>query len=209
MKLRTLALLLALSFASVGASGSEIPFYLYVQSGHSGAQTQVDVNHSTVWSFTPNVDFILGGGMLVMKDGPKTSGDIGLTLSLGGSAEIVLTNSAFTQSWTETSFSFPTSVLLQAGKVYSLTVHSLVPDEQTKAYFIKGDVTQFGFKDATGQVLSPGSFTVVTDPPPPPPPGAVPEPAALMLCAGGLMLVSLIVLARRRRAVAEEPAPRG
>lgn len=49
--------------------------YYFVTTDHTGAQVQLDANHSSFWSFTPSVSFLLGGGKFVLKEGPATSGD--------------------------------------------------------------------------------------------------------------------------------------
>jgi hypothetical protein len=41
----------------------------------TGAQTQIDYQHTTTWSFTlpANVTWVLKGGTLMMKDGAQTT----------------------------------------------------------------------------------------------------------------------------------------
>jgi hypothetical protein len=55
------------------------PYYL-VATTITGANTKIDDSASTVWSFNVSQDFDLGGGALVMKDGPQTSEHLYLTL---------------------------------------------------------------------------------------------------------------------------------
>ena len=55
------------------------PIY-YLATGQTGAQTQIDVNHTSSWVMTPNVNFDLGGGLFTMKDGSSTSATVNLSL---------------------------------------------------------------------------------------------------------------------------------
>jgi hypothetical protein len=126
------------------------PVYYFVTTGQQGAQTQIDVNHSSSWTFNVVSDFTLGGGKFEMKDGPQTVQDITLNVwqgSIGGTlyAQKTLTNPQFDtvhggnpQSYDTTVFLFPLNVTLQGGNTYVVNLTSTAIDAQSKAYFIKG-----------------------------------------------------------------------
>ena len=84
----TFAFLLAVSLC--GAT----PIY-YLQTGQTGAQTQIDVNHTSTWLLTPNIDFDLGGGLFVMKDGSNTSARVTLSIYQGNDDNGPLLGSAW------------------------------------------------------------------------------------------------------------------
>jgi hypothetical protein len=54
--------------------------YYLVATTIQGANTKIDISATTTWNFTVTQDFDLGGGALVMKDGPQTSEQLYLTL---------------------------------------------------------------------------------------------------------------------------------
>ena len=58
----------ALGAALSGAAAADPTIY-YLETGHTGAQTQIDTNHTTSWSFNATWGWTLGGGNFVMKDG--------------------------------------------------------------------------------------------------------------------------------------------
>ena len=143
MKLCTAFLCLALH---CGAS----PIY-YLATGQTGAQTQIDVNHTSSWEMTPNLNFDLGGGLFTMKDGSSTSATVILTLYQGidatGSvlASLNLTHASFCiqvgncGQFATHQFFFATPVALVPGTTYFAALTSAAADVQSLAYFIKND----------------------------------------------------------------------
>ena len=116
-------------------------YYLYT--GQTGAQTQIDTNHTTSWLLTANSAWTLGGGRFVMKCGSATTGDISLVVRTGSAtgsevARVTLPVGSFTQSFTETAFNFAQVLTLQANTTYYIGIESSAPDVQSQAYFIKG-----------------------------------------------------------------------
>ena len=75
-----------LLFAHFGAA---TPIY-YLATGQTGAQTQIDLNHTSSWVITPNIDFGFNGGLFTMKDGSSSSADQTLSVYKGSDATGVL-----------------------------------------------------------------------------------------------------------------------
>src|SRR5579863_2821409 len=73
----------------------------YLATGQTGAQTQIDVSHTSTWELIPNIDFSFGGGLFQMKDGQTASDDVLLSLYQGTDATgtllgtLTLSNTAF------------------------------------------------------------------------------------------------------------------
>ena len=60
----------------------------YITTGQTGAQTQIDVNHTSTWTFTPASNTTLSGGYFTMKDGSATTADVTLSLYAGPTASL-------------------------------------------------------------------------------------------------------------------------
>ncbi|MEZ5402729.1 MAG: PEP-CTERM sorting domain-containing protein [Bryobacteraceae bacterium] len=184
MKIRAAVLFLT------AAVSSQATFY--VATDHTGAQTQIDTDHTSEWLFLPNVDFQLSGGLFEMKAGSSASDTITLALYQGMSAagtlltSVTLDHSQFCAQagncgqFSLHTFLFPAPFSLQAGLIYYVSLTSMAPDVQSKAYFIKSDNTFIS--DSLRNPVNPPPVTF--DPPPP----EVPEPgtAALMIVGAGV-----------------------
>ncbi len=156
--------------------GCAEPIYYFVTSGQTGKQTQIDINHSSSWDFAVINDFLFGGGVLTMKDGPSTTAEVTLAVWEGGNrlAYVTLDNTPFSHSYASVHSDLPAAVWLLARRSYSIRLTSIAPDRQNSAYFIKA--TSYGFFDANGNPLSPDPFN---------PPVGTPEAPAWSLVAGG------------------------
>ena len=161
----------------------------YVYTGQTGAQTQIDVNHTSTWSLAPASTFLFGGGIFNIKEGSATTANITLSLYLGVDASGTLLNSvtlgpgSFTQSFTSTNFFFASPVALTGGTNYFAALTSSAVDAQSTAYFIKGAGNVTFPADATGN-------------PVPNPVNSTPEPGSWVLFSSGLG--GLLYFARRR-----------
>src|SRR5213080_1044754 len=90
----------AFLYFALQCGASPLPLY-YLATGQTGAQTQIDVNHTSTWEMTPDINFAFGGGLFTMKDGSSSTDDVILSLYEGVDASglllesIDLTNSMF------------------------------------------------------------------------------------------------------------------
>jgi hypothetical protein len=203
----TLGLLAATGLLCSATPAAAAPLYYFV-TGQTGAQTQLDANHTTSWSFTATSAWTLGGGDFAMKDGSSTSANIALSLYQGTSSagtlldSLTLTAAAFCTlhtgncgSFNSTPFHFATPFTLTAGLDYYLTLTSFSSDVQSQAYFIKdpGAVT---ISDSNGTAL-PGQTVG-----PAPAPTSIPEPASLAL---GATLLAGLTMHLGRKGMAGAP----
>ena len=185
MALKVLGLF-ALVVSLCGAS----PIY-YLETGQTGAQTQIDVNHTSTWSFTPNISFDFGGGLFVMKDGSKTSAQLALSLFQGSDATGPLLGSAgltHTEFCAEVTncgqfkyhqFFLDTPIPLVSGMTYFAALTSAAADVQNQAYFIKSDTF---VSDQNGTAI---------DPQPIGSNASAPEPDSIVLMGLGLLICGI------------------
>ncbi|MCC6537260.1 MAG: PEP-CTERM sorting domain-containing protein [Bryobacterales bacterium] len=195
-----------LGAALICAQSYATPVY-YVNTDHTGAQTQIDLNHTSSWLLTPSVAFDLGGGQFVMKKGTATVDNITLSVYRGASAAGVLMTSV---TLTTTQFClgdpncgqfsmhhvyFPVPVQLSVGFQYYVALTSNARDAQSTAYFIKNNVFRMSDANETEIVPAPVCFGTACVVPPPPPPPPVPEPSTFALA--GTALAGLAWIRRR------------
>jgi hypothetical protein len=178
-------------------SAEATPTTYFVTTGQTGAQTQIDINHSATWAFTATSDWLLGGGNFTMKAGNNATADVILSVYLGTDATGTLlgaideTEGGFCsvhggncQSFASTAFNM-TPINIESGNDYYIALASSALDQQTTAYFIKGLGATVA--DNSGNVLA-QSLTL-----------SVPEPSSLLLI-GGLIALGLVRLPTSRRA---------
>ncbi len=149
--------LLAITFMTIGITGAmaapQVVSDGYVTTGQTGAQTQIDMFHSSKFTITPTATTQILGGNFTMKNGSAT-------VTAGHQIAFILWNSARTVKLAEklytatgfctahggtcgnfapTLFPFDSPVTLNAGTTYYAEVISPdAEDKQSEAYFIKG-----------------------------------------------------------------------
>ena len=190
---------------AAGRPAMATPVY-YLSTGQAGAQTQIDVNHTTSWSFTATSNWDLGGGDFTMKDGSATTAGIMLAVYEGTNssgilrASLSLSNSDFCslqaggncQSYGGTPFHFLPPYSINLGIEYYIALTSNAADVQSHAYFIKG-VQSSSFLDAQNIALPTQTLTSQV-------PADVPEPASLAILGVGF-LGAAVVRARKMRPI--------
>jgi hypothetical protein len=173
--------------ATFAAMSAAAPIY-YLATDQTGAQTQIDVAHTSTWVMTPNTTFDFAGGLLTMKAGGSAT--VVVTFSLYEGADntgsligsVILTNAGFCGQVSNCSkfethqFLFLSPIELTSGTTYFAALTSLAVDTQSQAYFIK-DSTSF----VSDVFLAP-----IT---PEPVDFGVPEPGTIALMAIGLALL--------------------
>lgn len=200
-------LILLISLLLPGLCQADTVYY-FVTTNHTHAQVQLDVSHTSSWTFSPNADILLGGGKFIMKEGSSVldttwsafqvwEGPQGGTLRAGETLSKTEFEAAHPGGNDGTFgqlpvpyYVIPTFTLL-GGHSYTITLTSNAADAGSQQYFIK-DPTHAAFQDGSGNFL--------TTPPPvyngPPLVPEVPEPSTWVLMAGG---VGLLAISRKYR----------
>lgn len=191
--MRWIAYGLAGMLVATSASANE---YFAVQTGISGAQTQIDLAHTSTWAFTTGLAWEFGGGTFVMKRGPNSAADVLLSIYEGSNSgtpvgSIDLGPSAFTQSFGNVQFLFSTPLVLDANSQYYVDLTSTAADTANFQYFIKGSNSTLTFVDGNNNPIPSEYVTSVTDTSGNTTQGvpSVPEPVSLCIFAsmlGGL-----------------------
>jgi len=153
-KFAAFAALAAVWLMAQAAAAQAAPVLYFLRTGQAGAQTQIDVSHSTTWAFsTGAAGFSLGGGEFEMKTGRNTAASISLMVYGGSDASgpplsaVSLTAAGFCglhggncQSYATVPFHFATGAeyAFHPNSRYFIALTSTAPDTQSLAYFIKG-----------------------------------------------------------------------
>lgn len=198
--------LLVLAFVPLILESRSQGAVYYFSTDITGAQTQIDVNHTSLWVTTPggNVDIL--GGIFTMKGGSNASADITFSLYSGNLnltqvatatalLSKTLTHSAFaSQTANDGQFDFhafdvatsSSPFRLLGGQTYTAVLSSSANDVQSQAYFIKDSGLMY--------LRDPNNLSA-----PALDPALVPEPSSLSLVAAGV--VGLMAVSRVRRKV--------
>jgi hypothetical protein len=181
MRFVAAGLLGLLAFGPSAALAS--PVYFAIQTDITGAQTQIDVGHTTTWTISTGAAWSFGGGTFTMKEGSNTTAPVRLSVHEGTNntgplvASIELTNAAFCaqvtqcQQFNEIDFLFGTPATLDAYKTYFLNLTSTAGDRANQQYFIKGASADLTFVDGNGTAIPANHFRMGSLPPITPPPG--------------------------------------
>lgn len=141
---RSIVVLLVALVIAIGhstAASAQAAYSLWT--GQTGAQTQIDVNHTSSWYITVNSGTVLfGGGQFTIKRGSATTASITLKLYAGSAAGSLLASktvlpSGVGSSYANVDFSFATPLSLGPG-TYFASVTSSAIDTASQQYFIKG-----------------------------------------------------------------------
>lgn len=194
-------LLLLVFLARAHAATIDENTYYFVTSDHTGAQTQIDKNHTSLWTFSPSTDFVFGGGLFVMKDGGNAViENIVLTVknddTIPYENSVTLTPADFTQQYNQVQFLFPAppGISITSGHTWTISLTSNAEDHQSTAYFIKG-FDQSAFYKGANTSTTPLDVTTtyggdIYNP--------APEPASWLLMAGGIALAGFLQFRRNR-----------
>lgn len=178
-----------------------------VQTGITGAQSQLDVAHSYQWNFTVGspLTFEAVMGSFTLKKGPSTVQDAVMTLWSTDSSFVPVTNigsaaltsGSATQSFVLYVFPVVTGSIQLQGQ-YALTLTSTAADTANQQWFIKGQTSSVQFLDGNDQTIGGITYDGGVAP--------VPEPSSIAMAAGGMATTMVIVRRRRRPRLRRRPA---
>ncbi|SMF96331.1 PEP-CTERM protein-sorting domain-containing protein [Methylomagnum ishizawai] len=155
--------LIVLAASTLGTPAQALPV-LFVSTGHTGAQTQTDINHTQHWTFSVSQNVTVGGGLFDMKRGPSSTADVSFAIFEGTYSPPAsldnallqkdLTNTAFAQRFKAVLFQNTVTTLL-AGHTYTGVLFSDALDAQNKGYFVKGgSASPLLFVNAKGKAVA-------------------------------------------------------
>jgi MYXO-CTERM domain-containing protein len=175
-----LAGLAAAVFASAASATN-----IYVATNITGAQTQIDINHRSYWTFSTGASVAnFTGGSFVMKKGNSANGSVNFAVILGtyqdflnnynagtgvytnpsaGSLGSIIVDQSLNQtnfgsSFTQTAFSGVTTTLA-GGTTFTAVLWSSVPDVQSQAFFVKQGGGDLFWSDSTGTAVPVTGYT--------------------------------------------------
>ncbi|MCK5354846.1 MAG: PEP-CTERM sorting domain-containing protein [Methyloprofundus sp.] len=169
---------------------------LFVSTGITGANVQVDVNHTQHWTFTPGSDIDIDGALFTIKRGRNAVLDINFTLIEGefsgwGTAPILeesaLVPASVTQSYIYEEFFWNpvAAYTISLGTTYTGVLWSDSADKASQSYFVKGgSASALLIVDETGATQPDFNLDGQTLPPPP---LSVPAPTSIALLGLGLL----------------------
>lgn len=178
--------------------------YYFVTTSHSGAQTQIDENHTSTWDFTAGAtqNFIFGGGMFVMKGGPATVADSALTITDNTTSDsLTVTHDQFVvlhggndQQYSEVDYLFSLMYDIVQNHSYTISLTSSAVDHQSTAYFIKGFETASFYQGGDTKKPLPSAPAATYD-------GDIympaPEPGSWILAAIGACMIGFSLFRRK------------
>jgi len=170
----------------------------YFSTDITGAQTQIDVNHTSLWTTTPGGTVDILGGIFTMKAGSNTSASVTFSLYSGNLtlAQVASATALVSKTLLYSEFSAQTPnpgqfeyhafdvgtpsspYTLIGGQSYTAVVSSSANDVQSQAYFIKDSGLIY--------LRDPANLSTAIDP------VTVPEPSALSLLAFGLGMLAFV-----------------
>ena len=178
----------------------------YFSTDITGAQTQIDVNHTSMWVTTPGGNVEILGGIFTMKAGSNASADITFSLYAGSLnlTQIATATALVSKTLTYAQFAAQTPnagqfefhafdvatpsspYTLTGGQTYTAVLSSTANDVQSQAFFIKDSGLMY-LRDPNN-LTAPGID-----------PATVPEPSAAWLLLVGLGAWAIV---RSRKSVA-------
>ncbi|MGA0172418.1 MAG: hypothetical protein ACO3NL_02080 [Phycisphaerales bacterium] len=180
-----LAGLAAAVFASAASATN-----IYVATNITGAQSQIDINHRSYWTFSTGASVAnFTGGSFVMKRGNSAVGSVNFAVILGTYQDFLnnynagtgaytnpsagtLGNIIVQQSLAQTSFSSSNfqqtafsgaTTTLAGGTTFTAVLWSSVPDNQNQAFFVKQGAGDLFWSDSTGTAVPVTGYTTGGD----------------------------------------------
>ena len=175
-----LAGLAAAVFASAASATN-----IYVATNITGAQTQIDIDHRSYWTFSTGASVAnFTGGSFVMKRGNSAVGSVNFAVILGTYQDFLnnytagtgaynnpsagtlgniivqqsLDQTNFGSAFTQTAFSGVTTTLA-GGTTFTAVLWSSVPDNQSQAFFVKQGGGDLFWSDSTGTAVPVTGYT--------------------------------------------------